>query len=75
MCGVKVLHIKPHFYGCRLVVTVGGRSGSNVHLTLSFCFRLLLTVVAVLSSYSIHLLLKSSGIVGTCGAKRCGFSH
>lgn len=28
------------------------------------CFRVLLTVVAVLSSYSIHLLLKSSGIVG-----------
>lgn len=28
------------------------------------CFRILLTVVAVLSSYSIHLLLKSSGVVG-----------
>ena len=28
--------------------------------------RVLLTVVALLSSYSIHLLLKCSGIVGTC---------
>ena len=33
-----------------------------------FCLRVLLTVVAGLSSYSIHLLLKSSGIVGTCVA-------
>lgn len=28
----------------------------------------LLTAVALLSSYSIHLLLKSSGIVGECNA-------
>ncbi len=35
-----------------------------VILYMSVCFRVLLTVVAVLSSYSIHLLLKSSGIVG-----------
>lgn len=39
------------------------------------CFRVLLTVVAVLSSYSIHLLLKSSGIVGTysCSFTICTF--
>lgn len=29
-----------------------------------FLFRFLLTAVAVLSSYSIHLLLKASGVVG-----------
>lgn len=34
------------------------------HLLFYICFRILLTVVAVLSSYSIHLLLKSSGVVG-----------
>lgn len=31
----------------------------------------LLTAVALLSSYSIHLLLKSSGIVGECNAPHC----
>lgn len=37
----------------------------TLHHPLFFiCFRILLTVVAVLSSYSIHLLLKSSGVVG-----------
>lgn len=34
------------------------------HPLFYICFRTLLTVVAVLSSYSIHLLLKSSGVVG-----------
>lgn len=38
------------------------------HLLLRNSFRILLTVVAVLSSYSIHLLLKSSGVVGSYGA-------
>ena len=38
------------------------------HFLLHICFRILLTVVAVLSSYSIHLLLKSSGVVGLYGA-------
>uniref|UniRef100_A0A3Q0SYT4 Solute carrier family 38 member 3a n=1 Tax=Amphilophus citrinellus TaxID=61819 RepID=A0A3Q0SYT4_AMPCI len=36
-------------------------------------FLLLLTVVAVLSSYSIHLLLKSSGIVGIRAYEQLGY--
>ncbi|XP_049895270.1 sodium-coupled neutral amino acid transporter 3-like isoform X1 [Epinephelus moara] len=36
-------------------------------------FLILLTVVAVLSSYSIHLLLKSSGIVGIRAYEQLGF--
>lgn len=36
-------------------------------------FLVLLTVVAVLSSYSIHLLLKSSGIVGIRAYEQLGF--
>lgn len=42
-------------------------AGNNVSLQfiyLWYDFRFLLTAVALLSSYSIHLLLKSSGIVG-----------
>uniref|UniRef100_A0A671VXD2 Solute carrier family 38 member 3a n=1 Tax=Sparus aurata TaxID=8175 RepID=A0A671VXD2_SPAAU len=36
-------------------------------------FLVLLTVVAVLSSYSIHLLLKSSGIVGIRAYEQLGY--
>uniref|UniRef100_A0A674ND90 Solute carrier family 38 member 3a n=1 Tax=Takifugu rubripes TaxID=31033 RepID=A0A674ND90_TAKRU len=36
-------------------------------------FLILLTVVAVLSSYSIHLLLKSSGVVGIRAYEQLGY--
>lgn len=45
---------------------------NNECVTFVFCHRFLLTAVAALSSYSIHLLLKSSGIVGKhCVISQC----
>lgn len=33
-------------------------------ISILVCFRILLVFIAILSAYSIHLLLKSAGVVG-----------